>query len=133
MKKSFSLIEVLIAITLLSIVITAIFQIKQNNLFLLSKFQKSSKNNQLISLAVTNNLNPNNLKNTHIYLDKIVDFKDDDIRKKLKDIKVYIKDDEGKTIDLSNDEYSLKINTFTTTYKIEDKISKKFYTFRIEQ
>ena len=132
MKKSFSLIEVLIAISLLSVVIIALLQIKQNNIFFLSKFNHSLKYNQLLNISV-NEIKKNNLRNTHIYLDEIVDFKDDEIRKLLKNTKVYIKDKQLQTIDLSNDEYILRINTYETNYKIENKISKKFYTFRIEK
>ena len=131
MKKSFSLIEVLISVMLLSVIITTIFQIKENNLFFLSKFANSSKNNEFISLATIEKIDPNKLRNSNIYLDEIVDFKDDDIRKELKNIKVNIKDKEEEELDLSTDEYTLKIQILKSMYKIEDKIQKDIYTFKL--
>lgn len=131
MKKSFSLIEVLIAVTLLSVVITAIFQIKENNIFFLSHFKESSRNNEFISLATMSKIDPAKLRNENIYLDKIVDFKDDDVRKELKNIKVNIKDKEFDELDLSIDEFSLKVNILESKYEIEDTIIKKIYTFKL--
>ncbi len=116
---------------LLSVIITTIFQIKENNLFFLSKFANSSKNNEFISLATIEKIDPNKLRNSNIYLDKVVDFKDDDIRKELKNIKVNIKDKEQKELDLSTDEYTLNIQILKSTYKIEDKIQKDIYTFKL--
>ena len=131
MKKGFSLIEVLISVTLLSVIITTIFQIKENNLFFLDKFKNSSKNNEFVSLATLLENKTNKLRNENIYLDKIVDFKDDDIRKELKNIKVNVKDKDVRELDLSTDEYTLIVNIQKTTYKIENKIQKDIYTFRL--
>jgi hypothetical protein len=117
---------------LLSVVITAIFQIKENNIFFLQKFNNSSKNNEHISLATVSPISYNKLRNENIYLDKIVDFKDDDIRKELKNTKVSIKDKELKELDFSTDEFSLKIKKYISSYKIEDKIQKDIYTFKME-
>jgi K+ transporter len=132
-KKSFSLIEVIIAIALLSVVIVTMFKIKENNLFFLDKFKQTSKYNEFISIATITNKNLNSLRNTHIYLDKVVDFDDDDIRKELKNIKVYIKDKELLSINLNDDDFTLNINIIKSQYKIEDKITKDIYTFRIEK
>ncbi len=133
MKKSFSLIEVIIAIALLSVVIVTMFKIKENNLFFLDKFKQTSKYNEFISIATITNKNLNSLRNTHIYLDKVVDFDDDDIRKELKNIKVYIKDKELPSINLNDDAFTLNINIIKSQYKIEDKITKDIYTFELQK
>lgn len=133
MKKSFSLIEVIIAIALLSVVIVTMFKIKENNLFFLDKFKQTSKYNEFISIATITNKNLNSLRNTHIYLDKVVDFDDDDIRKELKNIKVYIKDKELLSINLNDDDFTLNINIIKSQYKIEDKITKDIYTFELQK
>ena len=132
MKKSFTLIEVLIAVGLLSVVITTSLQIRQNNLSFLEKYKSSSLYNEYISLASTYDLKDKLNVNTHVYLDEIVDFKNDDIRKEFKQIKVYIKNEIINTIDLSTDDLALNINIIQNNFKIEDKINKNFYTFKLE-
>lgn len=132
MKKAFTLIEVIISIGLLSVVIATILQVKQNNLFYIEKFQNSAKNNVYISLASTKKYPNNNIKDEKIYLERIVDFKDDDIKKELKDIKVYLKEEKLKKIDLSNEEYSLNIQIIKKNYKVDDSINKSLYTFALE-
>ena len=132
MKKSFSLIEVLVAVMLLSIVMVALLQVQQNNLFFLDKFKSSIKYDEYLSLATINQIRFKKLRNENIYLDEIVNYKDDDIRKKIKNIKVHIKDSKKNQLDLSTKQYKLAIQYFESKYTIEDKISKKFYTFKLE-
>ena len=124
--------EVLISVSLLSVIITTMFQIKENNLFFLSKFSKSSKNNEYMSLSTIAPINITKLRNDNIYLDKIVDFNDDDIRKELKNIKVNIKDENINDIDFSTEDFIIKIKIFESIYKIEDKIQKDIYTFKLD-
>ena len=132
MKKSFTLIEVIISVTILSIVISAVLQIQQNNLNDLDKFQSSFKNNEYISMSSLYDKKEKENINTHFYLDDIVKYKDDNIRKELKNIKIYIKTKLIDTIDLSSDEYDLRIKIYKENYKIKDSISKNFYTFKLD-
>jgi len=132
MKKSFTLIEVIIAVSLLSIVITTSLQIRQNNLSFLEKYQSSSLYNEYISLSSSYDLKDAIDVNTHIYLDEIINFKNDDIRKEFKEIKVYIKNEIINTIDLSTEDLTLNINIIQNNFKIEDKINKNYYTFKLE-
>ena len=132
MKRSFTLIEVLVSIGLLSVVIAVIFQIKQNNLFYLHKFNNSVKVDQYIALATIKKFKNDNLKNRKIYLDEIVDFKDDDIRRDLKNIKISLKEEELDDIDFSTDQYNLKIKIIEQIYKYNSKNEKKFYQFRLQ-
>jgi type II secretory pathway pseudopilin PulG len=131
MKKSFTLIEVIISVVILSIIIVAILQIQQNNLNYLDKFKNSFTNNEYISLASLYDKKNKKYLNTHFYLDKIVKTKDDDIRKELKNIKIYVKTKLRNTIDLSSDNFNFKIKIYKENYKIKDKISKNFYTFKL--
>ena len=131
MKKAFTLIEVLISISLLSIVIVTVLHVKQNNLFYIEKFKNSAKNNIYIALASAKKFK-NSIKDEKIYLDEIVRFKDDDIRKELKDIKVYLKEEKLKKIDLSSPVYSLKIQVISKNYSLDEKANRSLYTFRLE-
>ena len=130
MKKSFSLIEVIISISLLSVVIVALFQIKQNNLFYIDRFKQTVKYDEFISLATVLNSN-NKLNNTNIYLDELVDFKDDDIRRKLKNIKINKKDISQKEITLNDEDFTININIIKSQYKLENKITKDIFTFTL--
>ncbi len=132
MKRSFTLIEVLVSIGLLSVIIAVVFQIKQNNLFYLHKFNNSVKVDQYIALATIKKFKNDNLKNRKIYLDEIVDFKDDDIRRDLKNIKISLKEEELDDIDFSTDQYNLKIKIIEQIYKYNSKNEKKFYQFRLQ-
>jgi len=126
-KKTFSLVEVLIAITLLSIVIVVILQMQQNSFYSLDITKKSFQNSGYISYAVDEGVN----RNTNIFLSQKVNFKDDKIDKELKNIKVTIKDQLDKTISLEN-EYVNSIQVIKTTYTIENKMVKSFFRFEIE-
>jgi len=130
-KKAFSLIEVIIAITMLSVVMISVFQIKQNNLFNIEKFKKTNTNNEYITISTLYENNNSEDLNTNIYLNKLVEFKDDDINKKLKNIKVYIKSKIIDTIDLSSDELTLNVEIYERNNKITDEINKNFYTFKL--
>lgn len=132
MKKAFSLMEVLVAVTLLTIVIAAVLQVQQNNLFFVDKFKTSATLDEYISIAAIEQNQSKELRNKNVYLDKVIDFKDDDIRRNLKNVKVSIKDKEGKEVDLSTDEYSLIMKHYESQYSIENKINKKLYTFELE-
>ncbi len=130
MKKSFSLIEVLIAVSILSIVMTAILQMRENNIQFLQNLTTSNKNSEYICISTLYE-NNTTVFNTNVYLDKIVDFKDDDIRKELKEQKVFVKSELEKSIDLSNDELVVSVEIYKQTHKIQDKMNKVFYTFKL--
>ncbi|MEA3290247.1 MAG: hypothetical protein U9Q04_08735 [Campylobacterota bacterium] len=129
MKKSISLVEVLVSIVLLTVVIAASLQIKQNNLHNLEVFEQKSTNNSYISLSVSSSTS---MRNKKVYLSDIVDFGDDDIRKELKEVKVNIKDDELEDVKLPKNDYIHTAKVFESTYTIEDKTVKKFYTFTLK-
>ncbi len=114
---SISLVEVLLSILLLTLVIGTVFKIKDNNLVFLEKFSQSQQFSTYVALAISSYTNK--IKNENIYLDEVVDFKDDDIRRKLKLIKVIRRDSEQtKNLGLdANWQYTIK----TSTYAIDSK------------
>jgi hypothetical protein len=129
MRKAISLVEVLVAIILITVVIGTMLQMKSNNLFYLEKFKNTSLYNSYISLVI--NFDGKQEEET-IYLDDIVDFDDDDIRKEFKEIKIkkIINDDEE--IKLPANDYVKTAKVIETTFKIEDKSFKTFYKFELE-
>jgi K+ transporter len=131
MKKSLTLVEVLISVMLISVVITAMLQIKNNNLIILKKVNDTIQNNSYVNLLAFDKINNN--QDTKIYLDEQINFKDDNIRKKLKTIKVTKKTTQEKPIILKSDDYKLTIMIYKTTLAIEDKITTNYYRFSLEQ
>ncbi len=129
MKKAISLVEILVSIVLITTVIVAILQMKENNLFLLDKFQKSSLNSGYISYALIDGEN----RNRTIYLNHSVNFKDDEIRRELKNIKILIKDTKLKDIQVPENEYLKSIAVIQTSYSLNDKksMTENFYTFKL--
>jgi type II secretory pathway pseudopilin PulG len=129
-KKSFSLIEVLISVSILSVVIVSVLQIKEKNFTFLEKYEIAKKYNEYISLSTIHYITKKDI-NTNIYLDEIVKFKDDDIRKELKEIKIYIKSELMDTRDLSTENMQLELEITKINFKIQEKSNKDFYTFKL--
>jgi len=130
MKKAFSLMEVIIATSLISIVMVSLFQVKGNNIFILEKSKESKKQNEYLSLVMDSKEYAK--RNEKVYLDRYFNIKDDDIRREFKQVKIKIKD---KVLDKSTesiDNFSLKISQFKTTYSFENGISKDIYRFKLE-
>jgi type II secretory pathway pseudopilin PulG len=130
LKKSFSLIEVLVSVMLVSTVIIVMLQTKNNSLFFLEKFETNSFYHSCISLVSTMPTS-----DEKIYIEDKINFDDDDIRTKLKNIKIVSKIADEKEIKIANNEYIKKTSIQSATYTIEHnedtKISQKFYTFKL--
>ena len=132
MKQAISLVEVLVSIMLITTVIVSVLQMKDNNLFLLDKFSSSSLVNSYFTYAVESGKN----RNTKVYLSDKVDFKDDDIRRELKNIKILIKDQDLKDVSVPKNDYIKSVSIIESSYKLELKektMTQKFYTFKLEQ
>ena len=127
MKKAFSLIEVLVAVSLITTVIVAILQMQQNNIFFLEKFKNSSLNNAYISLVASTSKTK---RNKDIILSDMVDLNDDDIRKEFKEIKINIKDSSKKDMELPKNDY-VKGSFIESTYSLNN-MQNKFYSFKFE-
>jgi hypothetical protein len=132
-KKAITLVEVIVSVVLISVVITVLLQIKNNSL----NFLQMGKNKLLYSsyidmIAITTKYDK--LKDENIYLSSKIDLsklKDDNLRKRLKKIKIKIKEKILSPI-IFDDKYHFIINIKQTKMEITNKISKIFYTFLIE-
>lgn len=132
MKKAFSLMEVIIAIVMLSVVMITLLKIKSENIFLISKNDENTKSNDYILLSVDFEDEISN-KNEDIFLDKKYQYINDDMRKELKDIKILIKDDKIESKSIESDLNYINTTIFSRTYSLENSnIKKKIYTFKIE-
>lgn len=130
MKKAFSLVEVIIAITMLSVVMITLLQIKSDNIFMISKSDEKAKLNDYALLAIE--LRTADNKNENLFLDKVYSFENDDLRKELKDIKIKIEDKKEKSTAIDNELMKINITTYSTTYSIKEDFKKKIYSFKIE-
>lgn len=129
-KKGFSLVELLVAIGILSFVVLSFYKIKNNNLYLIEKTDSSKKNNDHIILAI--DIANKTKNNRNIYLDKHFNIKDDDIRREFKEFKINIKYETIKKYQYKASSLILKIEEFKTTYSLEDAISKDIYRFELQ-
>lgn len=130
MKKAFSLVEVIIAITMLSVVMITLLQIKSDNIFMISKSDENAKLNDYALLAIE--LRTADNKNENLFLDKVYSFENDDLRKELKDIKIKIEDKKEESTAIDNELMKINITTYSTTYSIKEDFKKKIYSFKIE-
>jgi prepilin-type N-terminal cleavage/methylation domain-containing protein len=129
MKKAFSLMEVMIAVSLLSVVVFALFQIKSNNIFILSKATQESKNKEYLMMAM--DTKEYSKRNKNVYLDRLYSINDDDLRREFKQIKIKIKDEILDTQVFKADNFSLEVKEFKTTYSFENGIKKDIYRFKL--
>lgn len=102
MHKAFTLIEVMISVVIISIVIIALLQMNGNNSFIFSNLLKNSSANQYASFFISNQ--DYGFEDKKVNMDDLVsDFKvEDELRKKLKDVKIEILYQELEKIDLSS-------------------------------
>jgi len=129
-KKAFSLIEVIIATLLLSVVMLSLYEVKANNIFILEKSKDSKEQNDYLNLAIDSK--EYSKRNVNIYLDKHFNIKDDDLRREFKKVKIKVKDELLDTYTKNVDAFALKVSTFKTNYSFEKGISKDIYRFKLE-
>lgn len=122
--------EVIIAVVILSFAMLTLLQIKSDNIFILSKSNEQNKLIDYINLAV--NTSDQNNKNQNIFLEEIYKFKNDDIRREIKDIKVKKRSEQIDSKDYKIDSINFIITTKENSYLINNDIKKKIYTFKIE-
>lgn len=124
--------EVIIAVSFISIVMLSLYQVKGNNIFFLEKAKQSKEQNDYLSLFMEIKANINQKQNKNIYLDKYFTIKDDDIRREFKKIKIKVKDELLKKDEERLDNISFKINQYKTTYSFDKGISKNILRFKLE-
>lgn len=122
--------EVIIATALLSVIMLSLLQIKSENIFLVKKSQEKQLLKDYLSSSISFD---EKKKNENKRLDDIYKFNNDEIRRDIKQIKVKIKDDElsKKTI-FKNEDLNINSRIYERSYSIEDKVTKKIYTFKLE-
>jgi len=125
-RKAFTLIEVIISISLLSIVIITVLKIKENNFFNIDKFKNINSDMELLSIASV--YGKNNKDNSHFYLDYLLKDTNDELDKKLKNTKIYIKNEIIDSITI--DDKIIIVNE--TRYSIDKRVNNKIYSFNIE-
>lgn len=130
MKKAFSLVEVLIAVALLSVVIVALIKMGQNNLFLLEKFKTTNTSSGYNSLAFFG-IDMNKTEDKNIYLDEVVDFKDDDLRRELKEIKVVVKNEKLEDEKIEADSFAITKKITKIHLTTDNQNEKDFYRFQL--
>ncbi len=128
--RAFTLIEVLVAVMLITIVIGALIQMGQNNLYFLERIKAVNTNNDFTSLAFYG-IDQNKTNDQKIYLDEVVDFKDDDLRRELKEIKVIIKNERLEDETIPADNFSITKQITKTKMTIENQKEKDFYRFKL--
>ena len=132
-KKSFSLMEVIIAVMILSVVMVALLQIKTENIFLISKTNERVKLNEYVQLSIDlKKINEENSENIEFFLDKKYPFVNDDIRKELKEIKVDIREKKEDEYKIETPSENLNVTIYSRTYSINEDIKKKILNFKIE-
>lgn len=132
-KKSFSLMEVIIAVMILSVVMVALLQIKTENIFLISKTNERVKLNEYVQLSIDlKKVNEENSENIEFFLDKKYPFVNDDIRKELKEIKVDIREKKEDEYKIETPSENLNVTIYSRTYSINEDIKKKIFNFKFE-
>ena len=132
-KKSFSLMEVIIAVMILSVVMIALLQIKTENIFLISKTNERVKLNEYVQLSIDlKKINEENSENIEFFLDKKYPFVNDDIRKELKEIKVDIREKKEDEYKIETPSENLNVTIYSRTYSINEDIKKKIFNFKFE-
>lgn len=130
MKKAFTLIEVIISITLMSFVIVLLLNLKEQNLYLIEKAQKSQEKNEYFSpLVLSSNLY--NTNNENIYLSDILSFSKYEHNKNLKNFKITVKNTalKSKVYELSGlNKFEFK--AYAGIFSNKDT-QKKYYFFKI--
>ncbi|WP_157352944.1 type IV pilus modification PilV family protein [Aliarcobacter butzleri] len=133
MKKAFSLMEVIISIVILSFVMITLIQIRNENIFLVSKSNQKNYIEDYIILSI--GFNDDILdKNENIFLSDKYNFENDDIRKELKDIQIDIKDKKLESKNINSEfNINMKTNILYRDIKLQNSdFTKKLYKINID-
>ena len=103
-KEAFTLIEVMVAVMIISVVIMALVQMYANNTHIFLSLKKQTKVNQYASLLIANEKYGWESDETNLY--ELIDgfSVEDDLRRELKNIKVKLLYQELQTLDMSEED-----------------------------
>ena len=85
----------------------------------------SKYNAYLAMVALDNN------KDGNIYLNNYIDFRDDELRREFKKIKIRVQNNDLKSLKIGTNEYMIYVSIQETKLNIEDKIERNFYKFTL--
>ncbi len=103
MRKGFTLIEVMIAVVIISTVIMALLEMFANNIHIFSTLTKKTQINQYSSFFISNPEQGLEKEDALTLYDLIEDFDvEDELRRELKEVKIKIVYQELETIDMSD-------------------------------
>lgn len=131
MKKSFTLMEVIVAVSLISVVVLSLFKIKEDNIYLVKKYSDIMSKMNYILLSIS----PDNLTNSDktVDLSRTINFKDENSDAYLKNKKVETFERVFNTRDIDVlENFSLKLIEYKKEYLYEETFSKKIYRFTLE-
>lgn len=129
LKKALTLVEVLVAIMLISIIIVAILQMRNNNLFLLDKTKLTLNHTNYIIMGANNIIK----EEGEYFLDDLVNFNDDEIRRELKKVKIRNKILNEELIELPENNFIQNIKVIETQYILDNSnYQKSFFRFNLE-
>ncbi len=122
-RDAFTLIEVMVAVMIISVVIMTLIEMFANNTHIFMSLKKQTKTNQYSSFLVSNN--NYGFEDKNIYLDDLLsDFNlEDDLRRELKDTKVKIIYQELQTID-TKDPDSEEDSNLSVVFEVGNSIIK---------
>ena len=105
-KQGFTLIEVMVAVMIISVVIAALLQLQANNTHIFLRLQKMQSAQQYLSLLSESKYG---LENDTLTLDRLIDRfdVDDDLRRELKNVRAKVMYQRIDTIDLSEVDQNL--------------------------
>ena len=72
-----------------------------------------------------------NNKDGNIYLNNYIDFRDDELRREFKKIKIRVQNNDLKSLKIGTNEYMIYVSIQETKLNIEDKIERNFYKFTL--
>ena len=117
MRRAFTLIEVLVAVVIATIVGAALLRMSSNYLGIFGKMEKKERSSEILSLIAVHadKRFDKSTKSLYDILDNSYDIKNDDLRKRLKDTKVEYKEHLVDTITLGEDALGMSEESFADT------------------
>ncbi len=133
MIKAFSLMEIIVSVTILSFVMITLIETKENNIFIISKSNERNSIEEKMLLAIDFNTEVlNNQEN--VLISTKYNFDNKDIQRELDDLNIEISHHNDKKKSIKIDEYNINLNIDTYYKEIgfkNDNLNKKIYTFSI--
>lgn len=134
MKKSISIIETILSIILISIVIGILLKTKQTSMNIVGKANQTIQNKNFIySTALNTDILSSNI-NHDLYLSSIFFIQNDDLRKKMKNIQIEIKQAKNSIDKLTIFNQTYYVNFYKFDFHLKNNIeNQNFYNIDFQQ